>query len=143
MEGNRTALFCSAGGTIKYKLYHITLYLPAEPFGYNCTPGCYTGPASLLVPQRRRESRPSPAEERTDEESGVVSLLINHRPSGGTEVIVLRRLLRFFLDVRPPRIAAVNARIPEGGAEAACGSCTHRVCSCTETKVSPDSFLKE
>ena len=28
-------------GAIKYKLYHITLYLPTEPFGYNCTPVCY------------------------------------------------------------------------------------------------------
>lgn len=37
-------------GTIKYKLYHITLYLPAEPFGYNCTPACYTGPVSLVLP---------------------------------------------------------------------------------------------
>lgn len=25
-------------GAIKYKLYHITLYLPTEPFGYNYTP---------------------------------------------------------------------------------------------------------
>lgn len=35
-------------GAIKYKLYHITLYLPTEPFGYNYTPVRYTGPASLL-----------------------------------------------------------------------------------------------
>lgn len=35
-------------GAIKYKLYHITLYLPTEPFGYNYTPVRYTGPASLV-----------------------------------------------------------------------------------------------
>lgn len=29
-------------GAIKYKLSHITLYLPTEPFGYNCTPVRYT-----------------------------------------------------------------------------------------------------
>lgn len=32
-------------GAIKYKLYHITLYLPTEPFGYNYTPVRYIGPA--------------------------------------------------------------------------------------------------
>lgn len=35
-------------GVIKYKLYHITLYLPTEPFGYNYTPVRYAGPASLV-----------------------------------------------------------------------------------------------
>lgn len=35
-------------GAIKYKLYHITLYLPTEPFGYNYTPVRYAGPVSLV-----------------------------------------------------------------------------------------------
>lgn len=34
-------------GAVKYKLYHITLYLPNEPFGYNYTSVRYTSPASL------------------------------------------------------------------------------------------------
>lgn len=39
-------------GAIKYKLYHITLYLPTEPFGYNYTPVCYIGSPSLLFLRR-------------------------------------------------------------------------------------------
>lgn len=35
-------------GAIKYKLYHITLYLPSEPFGYYYTSVRYTGPVSLV-----------------------------------------------------------------------------------------------
>lgn len=35
-------------GAIKYKLYHITLYLPTEPFGYNYTPVHNAGPTSLV-----------------------------------------------------------------------------------------------
>lgn len=53
-------------GAIKYKLYHITLYLPTEPFGYNYTPVRYTSPASLVFLQRRHELYSSPAEERMD-----------------------------------------------------------------------------
>lgn len=53
-------------GAIKYKLYHITLYLPTEPFGYNYTPVCYTGPACLLFLKRHHELYSSTAEERMD-----------------------------------------------------------------------------
>lgn len=53
-------------GAIKYKLYHITLYLPTEPFGYNYTPVRYAGPASLVFLQRRHELYSSPAEECMD-----------------------------------------------------------------------------
>ena len=37
-----SGLHCVQAGAIKYKLYHITLYLPTEPFGYNYTPVRYS-----------------------------------------------------------------------------------------------------
>lgn len=47
-------------GAIKYKLHHITLYLPAEPFGYNWTPVRYSpgfsgisGASTWIIFQRR------------------------------------------------------------------------------------------
>lgn len=53
-------------GAIKYKLYHITLYLPTEPFGYNSTPVREAGLVSLLFLYSRNELHSGPAEECMD-----------------------------------------------------------------------------
>lgn len=65
-----SALQAVQEGAIKYKLYHITLHLPTEPFGYNCTPvgGAGAAAAALLFLRRPRELYSSPTEECMDYE---------------------------------------------------------------------------